>query len=191
MPEDEGMALHQLGQQAAPLGPLLEIGSYCGKSAIYLGAAAQEAGTMLFSIDHHRGSEENQPGWAYHDPRLVDPSGRLDTLPWFRRTIAAAGLEETVVALVGRSAAIAQHWSTPLGMVFIDGGHTEAAVQADYAWSRFVVPGGILAIHDVFADPKDGGQAPYHVYQQAMATGEYEQVLVEGSLRGLRRVARA
>jgi predicted O-methyltransferase YrrM len=189
MPEDEGLALYQLGRRAARVGPLLEIGSYCGKSAIYLGAAAQEAGTMLFSIDHHHGSEENQPGEVYHDPRLVDQkTGRIDTLPWFRGAIAGAGLEETVEAIVGRSADVAASWLTPLGMVFIDGGHTEAAAQADYeCWSGFLGRGGILAIHDVFADPADGGQAPYHVYQRALESRRFTEVMAEGSLRGLVR----
>jgi predicted O-methyltransferase YrrM len=185
MPDDEGMALFDLGLSGAELGPLLEIGSYCGKSAIYLGAAARQAGTALFSIDHHRGSEENQPGQRYHDPRLVDGDGRLDTLPWFRQAIAGADLEETVVAIVGRSDQVAHHWSTPLGLVFIDGGHSEAAAQGDYdAWSGFLVPGGILAIHDVFADPKDGGRPPYELYCRAVDDG-FTDISATGSLRVL------
>jgi predicted O-methyltransferase YrrM len=189
MPDAEGLALFELGRRAAAIGPLLEIGSYCGKSAIYLGAAAQAAGTRVFSIDHHSGSEENQPGEQYHDARLVDSQGLVDTLPWFRRAIAEAGLEDTVVAIVGRSTATAADWSTPLGMVFIDGGHSEAAAQGDYeAWSRFVMPGGILAIHDVFPDPADGGRPPYNVYLRAIDSGRFREVLVEGSLRGLERV---
>ena len=189
MPDEEGIALHQLGRQATAAGPLLEIGGYCGKSAIYLGAAAQEAGTILFSIDHHRGSEENQPGQQHHDPRLVDAEGRVDTLPWFRRAVAGAGLEDTVVAIVGRSTAVAAHWSAPLGMVFIDGGHSEAAAQADYeSWAGFIRPGGILAIHDVFPDPADGGRPPYNVYRRALDSGRFTEVMAVGSLRGLTRL---
>jgi predicted O-methyltransferase YrrM len=190
MPEDEGLALHDLGRRAAEVGPLLEIGGYCGKSAIYLGAAARDAGTVLFSVDHHRGSEENQPGQQYHDPRLVDPSGRVDTLPWFRRTITEAGLEESVVAIVGASTTVARHWAAPLGMVFIDGGHSEAAAQADFdAWQGHVAGGGILAIHDVFPDPAEGGRPPFNVYQRALTGGDFEEILAVGSLRGLRRTA--
>src|ERR1700738_4672143 len=123
MPDDEGLALYDAGVAAAAAGPLLEVGTYCGKSAIYLGAAARAHDTVLFTVDHHRGSEENQPGWEWHDERLVDPaSGRLDTLPWFRRTIAAAALEDAVVAVVGDSPTVARHWRTPLGLVFLDGG---------------------------------------------------------------------
>ena len=189
MPEDEGMALYRAGLSAAPVGPLLEIGSYCGKSAVYLGGAAQEAKTVLFTIDHHRGSEENQAGWEHHDPELVDAAtGRMDTLPFFRRTIERAGLEDVVVAVVGDSPAIAAHWRTPLGLAFVDGGHALDVVLADYeAWSPHVAAGGVLVFHDVFEDPRDGGQAPFEVWKRAVASGMFTPVSTTGSLRVLRR----
>ena len=142
-------------------GPVLEIGSYCGKSTIYLAAAAID-GELVVTVDHHRGSEEHQPGWEYHDPRLVDPrTGRLDTLPTLRATLAAAGLEDHVVVVVGRSADVARLWRTPLGMVFIDGGHTEQAAMMDYqGWAPWVAPGGVLAIHDVFPSTRPTAAAP-------------------------------
>ena len=192
MPDDEGLALERAGAEAARGGlPLLEVGTYCGKSSVYLGAAARDAGVLLFTVDHHHGSEENQPGWEYHDERLVDPrTGRLDTLPFFRRTIVDAGLEDTVVGMVGRSAAVAAAWRTPLGLVFIDGGHSEAAAHADYeGWAPHLAGGGLLAIHDVFPDPADGGQAPFHVYERALASGGFRELegLGCGSLRVLRK----
>jgi MMP 1-O-methyltransferase len=190
MPDDEGLALHGAGLSVAGLGPLLEIGTYCGKSTLYLGAAARAGGTVLFTVDHHRGSEENQRGWEYHDPRLEDPEDpdRLDTLPWFRRTITRAGLEETVIAVVGRSDVLARHWRTPLALVFIDGGHSQPAVDADYeGWAPHVMPGGLLAIHDVFPDPAQGGQAPYEVYRRALGSGTFAQHSATGSLQVLRR----
>ena len=189
MPDDEGLALHAAGRDAAPVGPLLEVGSYCGKSAVYLGAAARAGGTVLFSVDHHRGSEENQAGWEHHDPELVDPAtGRMDTLPFFRRTIERAGLEDAVVAVVGDSPAIATHWRTPLGLVFVDGGHALDVVLADYeAWSPHVAAGGVLVFHDVFEDPRDGGQAPFEVWKRAVASGMFTPVSTTGSLRVLRR----
>jgi MMP 1-O-methyltransferase len=187
MPDEEGLALHEAGRAAAGAGPLLEIGTYCGKSAIYLGAAAREAGSVLFTVDHHRGSEENQPGWVWHDEALVDPeTGRLDTLPWFRRTIAGAGLEDVVVAVVGDSPTVARHWATPLGLVFIDGGHGFDVALADYeGWAGHVAPGGLLAFHDVFEDPATGGQAPFEVWRRAVADG-FTPVSTTGSLRLLR-----
>jgi predicted O-methyltransferase YrrM len=189
MPPDEGLALFETAAAYAGRGPVAEIGTYCGKSTIYLAAAARLAGQVVVTVDHHHGSEENQPGWEYHDAELVDPvTGRLDTLPQFRATLAATGLEEHVIAIVGRSAEVAALWRAPLGLLFIDGGHTDAAAVADYeGWAPRVTPGGALAIHDVFPDPADGGQAPYRIFRRALASGAFTQVRVAGSLRVLER----
>jgi predicted O-methyltransferase YrrM len=191
MPEDEGAFLHRIARERLAEGPVLEVGSYCGKSAIYLGAAAREVGGTVFTLDHHRGSEENQAGWEHHDPSLVDPElGLMDTLPTFRRTIARALLEEHVVALVGASATVARHWRTPLSLLFIDGGHAEVHAQGDYSgFAQWLVPGGALVIHDVFERPEDGGQAPYHVWLRAVDSGCFEPVDTVGSMRWLRRVS--
>ena len=194
MPDDEGTALHEAGRAATAtgLGPLLEVGTYCGKSALYLGFAAQRAGGVLFSVDHHRGSEENQAGWEHHDTSLVDPStGRMDTLPLARRAVEEAGLEESVVLVVGHSAVVAGAWAAPLALLFIDGGHGEDMAWADYrAWTPKVAVGGLLAIHDVFPDPADGGRPPYEIFCAALDSGEFkeEPELSCGSLRVLRRV---
>lgn len=193
MPPDEGLALYEAGLEAAaavPGAPLLEVGSYCGKSSIYLGAAAQQCSTVLVAIDHHRGSEENQPGWQWHEPDLVDPViGRMDTLPWFRRTVHEAGLEGSVVAVVGDSPTVSSFWSTPCALVFIDGGHGEEPARADYEmWTPHVAPGGLLAIHDVFPDPADGGRPPYEqIYLPAVRSGQFSELRAVGSLRVLRR----
>jgi predicted O-methyltransferase YrrM len=195
MPDEEGLALYRAGLQAAKsgLGPLLEVGTYCGKSAIYLGAAAKEGGTILFTVDHHRGSEENQPGWPHHDPTLVDPrTGRMDTLPLARRAVEDAGLEESVVLVVGESAVVAGMWSTPLALLFIDGGHAVEVEWADYrSWTPKVAAGGWLAIHDVFADPAEGGRPPYEIYCAALESGQWTEDRSAGcgSLRVLRRSA--
>jgi predicted O-methyltransferase YrrM len=193
MPPDEGLALHEAALEAGAGdgagAPLLEIGTYCGKSAIYLGAAARELGTVLFTVDHHRGSEENQAGWEHHDPALVDATtGRMDTLPEFRRTIHDAGLEDVVVAIVGDSPAVAARWRTPVAFLFIDGGHGHEPAHRDYeGWVPAVQPGGLLAIHDVFPDPADGGRPPFEIYQRALASGAFDEVRAVGSLRVLRR----
>jgi predicted O-methyltransferase YrrM len=190
MPDDEGLALHDAALAAARAvdAPLLEIGTYCGKSGVYLGAAARSAGTVLFTVDHHRGSEENQAGWEHHDTEVVDPrTGRMDTLPFFRRTMEDAGLDDVVVAVVGYSVPVARAWATPVSFLFIDGGHALDVAMADYAnWSPNVAVGGTLAIHDVFEDPDQGGQAPFQVWQRAVADG-FTPVATTGSLRVLRR----
>jgi predicted O-methyltransferase YrrM len=190
MPPDEGLALHDAAAGVAVDGPMLEIGSYCGKSAIYLGAAARARDTVLFSVDHHRGSEENQAGWEWHEPDLVDKEiGKMDTLPIFRRTIHDAGLEGTVVAVVADSPTLARHWTTPLSLLFIDGGHGEEPAHRDYElWTPHVRTGGLLLIHDVFPDPKDGGRPPYEIYCRALESKRFEDVSATGSLRVLRSI---
>jgi MMP 1-O-methyltransferase len=189
MPEDEGDLLYDVAVRALADGPGLEVGTYCGKSAIYLGAAARAAGSTVFTVDHHRGSEENQVGWEYHDTTLADAEfGRLDTLPTFRHTLKDAGLEEEVVAVVGRSTTVSALWRTPLAFVFIDGGHTDEHAGNDYTgWGRWVQHGGTLVVHDVFPDPADGGQAPYRIYLRALDSG-FEETGVLGSMRVLTRV---
>ena len=189
MPVDEGLALYEAAASVTVPGPFLEIGSYCGKSAVYLGTAARERATVLFALDHHRGSEENQPGWEWHEPDLVDPrDGRIDTLPFFRRTIADAGLEGTVVALVGDSPAVAAQWATPLALLFIDGGHGHEPAHRDYDnWVPHVRVHGTLVIHDVFPDPAHGGRPPFEIYCRAIESGAFVDVAATGSLRVLRR----
>ncbi|AIA03291.1 MULTISPECIES: class I SAM-dependent methyltransferase [Streptomyces] len=190
MPVDEGLALYAAAGEAAALGlPLVEIGTYCGRSTLLLAEAARAAGVLAVTVDHHRGSEEQQPGWEYHDPEVVDPVvGRMDTLPTFRRTLHAAGLEDRVIALVGRSPQAAAVWQAPAGLVFIDGGHTDEHATADYeGWAPHVADGGLLVVHDVFPDPADGGQAPYRIYCRALASGAFTEVGAHRSLRVLRR----
>jgi predicted O-methyltransferase YrrM len=193
MPDDEGEALHRAAATlpADVAGPLVEIGSYCGKSAIYLGAAARAAGRVLLCVDHHRGSEENQPGWEWHEPDLVDPEvGLIDTLPRFRRTVFEAGLEGTVVAVVGDSPTVARLLAPAAALVFIDGGHGTEPAHADYeAWAPKVAAGGRLVIHDVFPDPADGGRPPYEVYLRALRSGRFAELSATGSLRVLERVS--
>ncbi|MFD9161966.1 class I SAM-dependent methyltransferase [Streptomyces sp. NPDC059558] len=190
MPVREGLALYEAAATAGALGlPLLEVGTYCGRSTILLADAAREAGVAAITVDHHRGSEEQQPGWEYHDPTVVDPEiGLMDTLPTFRRTLHRAGLEDHVIAIVGRSPQVAATWGGELGFVFIDGGHTDEHASGDYeGWAPHVAVGGTLVIHDVFPDPADGGQAPYRIYLRALASGAFEEVSVTDSLRVLRR----
>ena len=197
MPPDEGDALHDAAVAAgvaAPGRPWVEVGSYCGRSTVWLGDAARRTGVTLFAVDHHRGSEENQAGWEHHDADVVDTrTGRMDTLPHFRRTMHDADLEDVVVGVVGRSPVVAATWSTPLGFLFIDGGHGVDPARADYrGWTPHVVLGGTLAIHDVFPDPADGGRPPYdEIYRPAIDSGDFELVSSTGSLRVLRRVAAA
>ncbi len=188
---EEGARLYALAAEVADLGPGLEVGSYCGKSTLYLGAAVRSVGGTMFAIDHHRGSEEHQSGEAYHDPELFDAQlGRMDSLPQFRRTLALAGLEDMVIAVVAGSAVVGRHWQIPLSFVFIDGGHSLEAALTDYrTWAPHVMPGGYLMIHDIFPDPADGGQAPHTIYQLALASGLFAPQPMTRSLGVLKRLA--
>jgi len=194
MPADEGDALYDAAVAAGgamPGLPFLEVGSYCGRSTVWLGGAARACGTVVYAVDHHRGSEENQAGWEHHDPTVVDPRiGKMDTLPFFRATIHDAGLEDVVFAVVGQSPAVARAWHTPLAFLFIDGGHGEEPARLDYlGWTPHVAVGGTLAIHDVFPDPADGGRPPYEqIFVPALESGRFRLVSSTGSLRVLHRV---
>ncbi|MDG2262424.1 MAG: class I SAM-dependent methyltransferase [Actinomycetota bacterium] len=188
MPDDEGRALYDAAIDSGPKGPIVEIGTYCGKSAVYLGAAAAEVGSVVFTVDHHRGSEEMQAGWEHHDDSLVGPSGEMNSLPTFRALMREADLDAHVVAVVGDSAVVGASWFVPAAMVFIDGGHGPIPANADYElWAPHVVLGGLLAIHDVFPNPDDGGRPPYEIFRRAIDSGEFVEVRAVGSLRILRR----
>lgn len=195
MPPEEGDALWAAAMAATtnvPGTPMLEVGSYCGRSTIWLGDVAERAGTVLFALDHHRGSEENQSGWEHHDTDVVDVrTGKMDTLPFFRAAIHDAGVEPSVVALVGRSPSVSAAWTTPLSFLFIDGGHGAEPARLDYeGWTPHVALGATLAIHDVFPDPADGGQAPYEqIFRPAVESGRFRLDSTTGSLRVLTRIA--
>ncbi len=189
--DTEALRLYELAKEASRFGPCLEIGSYCGKSSAYLGMGCKENGGILFSIDHHTGSEEQQPGQEYFDPELVDKeTGMIDTFRIFRKTINELLLEDTVVSIVSNSEVVARSWAIPLSMVFIDGGHTFEAVFTDYnSWAPHLLPGGFLAIHDIFSDPAEGGQAPYCIYNLALSSGLFLELPMVHTLGILKRAS--
>jgi len=186
---EEGQGLFEYAQKAAQLGPGLEIGSYCGKSSLYLGCGFQKQNQILFTIDHHRGSEEQQPGEEYFDPDLFDETiEKIDTLKFLRSALEQAELEDTVIPIVSRSETVARSWQTPLSLVFIDGSHTFESAEKDYeCWTPHILDGGYLLIHDIFPDPSKGGQAPYHIYKKAVASGLFQKIEMIQTLGILRR----
>jgi predicted O-methyltransferase YrrM len=194
MPDDEGAALYDAALVAcsdSPAPSIVEVGAWCGKSTVYLGAAAEETGAVVLSVDHHHGSEELQVGWAHFDPELVDPAdGRVNTLSAWQRTIAIAELESCVVGLVGDSPTVARHVRDGVTFCFIDGGHGHDVAWADYrAWVPLLGVGGVLAIHDVFEDPRAGGRPPFELYRHALSA-DFTELAATGSLRVLQRSGR-
>ncbi len=189
--DEEAFRLYEIASEASKEGPCLEIGSYCGKSAAYLGLACKQNGSILFSIDHHRGSEEQQPGQDYFDPELFDEeTGQIDTFKIFRKVVTDLSLEDTVIPVVARSEVVARSWATPLSMVFIDGGHTFEAVFKDYnCWVPHLIPSGYLVIHDIFSDAEKGGQAPYCMYHMALSSGLFNELPMINTLGILKRAS--
>jgi len=186
---EEGVRLYELARAASRRGPCLEIGSYCGKSAAYLGMGCKESGGILFSLDHHEGSEEQQPGQEYFDPELFnEKTGKIDTFPIFQEVLRMLSLTDTVVPIIAKSSVAARLWRTPVSLILIDGGHTFEAAFTDYnAWISHLLPEGILAIHDIFADRSQGGQAPRCIYNLALDSGLFEELPGTGTLGVLQR----
>lgn len=196
MPEVEGDALFVEACSACdelPRLPIVEVGTYCGRSTVWLGAAAERCKTVLFTVDHHSGSEENQKGWEWFDESLVDANTqKLNTLPTLLKTLQRAELGDAVLPIVAESRIASQQLSFEVAFCFIDGGHGELPTQLDFAgWTPKVAIGGRLAIHDVFSDARDGGQAPHDfIYRPALDSGEFVEISAVGSLRVLRRIKR-
>ena len=188
--KQEAESLYQFAKKYSSLGPCLEIGSYCGKSAVYLGAAVKENNQILYSIDHHKGSEEQQPGEEFFDPDLLNETRKgINTLPFFLETLDKADLRDNVIPIVSTSVEASEVWSKPLAMVFIDGGHSDQAANDDYdVWHPHIIEGGLLAIHDVFPDPKDGGRPPFNIYTKAIDSGLFKELEMIKSLALLEKL---
>ncbi len=191
MPDDEGLALHAAGLDGAARRARSSRSAPTAASRRSTSAPRRErGGTVLFTVDHHRGSEENQAGWEHHDPSVVDPrTGRMDTLPFFRRTIEDAGLEDVVVAVIGDSPTVAAHWAHAARARC-----SSTAVTRSTSRSPTTRPGrrtsrraACSSFHDVFEDPADGGQAPFEVWTARGAPPAFTPVSTTGSLRVLRR----
>ena len=79
MPSHEGEALASWAEEFSKIGPLMEIGSFCGKSSIYMGLEAKKLNQVVYTIDHHQGSEEHQLNEEYFDSEIYDKSLQLSS----------------------------------------------------------------------------------------------------------------
>ena len=186
----EGEALYEYASKFVINKPALEIGSYCGKSSVYIGTAIKKNNQKLYSVDHHKGSEEQQPGEEYFDSDLLSDDGNcIDTLPHFLKTIRDFKLEGFVIPVISTSEEANEDFNQDFDMVFIDGGHAEETAQQDFEmWSKRLDSGGILAIHDVYPNPEDGGRPPFNIYKKALKGGSFKELDSIKSLRILQKV---
>ena len=175
----EGKALSKWAEEFSKVGPIMEIGSYCGKSTLFLAYGANKNNQIVFTVDHHNGSEEHQIDEEYFDNEIYDTeTNSVNSFPLFVKNINQFRASN-VVPIVRSSSDAAKTWNTYLGMVFIDGGHSlETAMQDFNSWNEKIISGGALVIHDIFEKPEDGGQAPFIVYQHALKNGfsDFERV---------------
>ena len=180
MPRHEGLALTKWAENFSQCGPALEIGTFGAKSALYIAAGSSIHDELVYTIDHHSGSEEHQLGEEYFDPEIYDKKlGRVNTVPLMQTNLQQFDESNWVVPIIANANSIAPSWRSELGLLFIDGSHTEISTLNDYDnWSSKLHSHGALVIHDIYEKPEDGGQAPYLIYQKALTEGFqlYERV---------------
>ncbi len=186
----ESKKLQELFQKVHKLGPILEIGTYCGKSAINFAEVAKKFNSLVFSVDHHTGSEEHQLGEEYHDDELFDKRlNKFNTLPEFLKNVILYKKSEYIIPILDESKKAAKRFFEEISLLFIDGGHAKQTALDDYyAWKDKICSGGLLVIHDVFPDPEDGGRPPFEIYSLASESGEFEDLGIYETLGILKRI---
>ena len=187
---EEGLFLYELTKKYCLKNFAVEIGSYCGKSACYIGQACKENKTYLMTIDHHRGSEEQQYGEEYFDPEEYNYDKKIvDTLPTLLKNIQKFRFEEVILPVINSSELASKDIENNIDLVFIDGSHTFESTRKDYvSWKNKIRIGGILAIHDVYDSEVEGGQAPKEIYEKALSEN-FKLLKRVNSLVALLRIA--
>jgi MMP 1-O-methyltransferase len=144
----EGYALMELAATGPGVGAVVEIGSFMGRSTCWLAAGAQRSHReKVTAIDHFAGSPEHQPGQGCESQVIRDEGSTFRT---FKANIEQAGVADHVQPIVASSEEAAKTWNAPIRLLFIDGDHSYEAARLDFGlWSPFVVPGGVIAFHDV------------------------------------------
>lgn len=168
----QGFVLSLMAEQGPGVGAIVEIGSFKGRSTAWLAYGAKSAGReKVTAIDPFTGSPEHQPGqeWADSDLAVLG-----STLPVFGENLRKLDLFDHVNPVVSTSADAAKEWNDPIRLLFIDGDHSYEGSKLDFeSWTPHVVPGGLVAIHDI--GHWDGVT---RFYRELMSTtDDYEEVL--------------
>ena len=135
----EGRLLYALARNCTGRGIIVEIGSWKGKSTIWLGKGSKAGKNIpIHAIDPHTGSPET---WQMYGP--------VWTFDEFRSNIHAANLDGLVIPLRQTSEEAARSFEGAVELIFIDGAHEYEMVRLDFElWFPKVVDGGIMAFHD-------------------------------------------
>ena len=171
--ERQGRELFRAALACAGRGAIVEIGSWKGRSTVWLAAAARRAGTIVYAVDRHEASREDPTARTYDD---------------FRRNLTAAGLLDHVRPLVMSSREAERILEGPVGVLFIDGDHSDAGAQEDFTlWLPRLAPGAALLCHDVSTASYSG---PRRMFQRLVCrSAEFDAVRRVGSMMVARRTA--
>jgi hypothetical protein len=188
--DKEAKKLQELFLKVHHLGSVLEIGTYCGKSALNFSEVAKDVNGLIYTIDHHTGSEEHQRGEEYHDSELFDERlKKFNTLPEFLNNLKSKKMAKFIIPIIDKSQNASNFFSEKISLLFIDGGHSFETALSDYnAWKDKICADGLLVIHDVFPNPKDGGRPPYEIYTLARESKEFNDLGIYETLGILKKV---
>ena len=188
--DKEAKKLQELFLKVHHLGSVLEIGTYCGKSALNFSEVAKGVNGLIYTIDHHTGSEEHQRGEEYHDSELFDERlKKFNTLPEFLKNLKSKKMAKFIIPIIDKSQNASNFFSEKISLLFIDGGHSFETALRDYnAWKDKICADGFLVIHDVFPNPKDGGRPPYEIYTLARESKEFDDLGIYETLGILKKV---
>lgn len=188
--DKEAKKLQELFLKVHHLGSVLEIGTYCGKSALNFSEVAKDVNGLIYTIDHHTGSEEHQRGEEYHDSELFDERlKKFNTLPEFLNNLKSKKMAKFIIPIIDKSQNASKFFSEKISLLFIDGGHSFETALSDYnVWKDKICVDGLLVIHDVFPNPKDGGRPPYEIYTLARESKEFDDLGIYETLGILKKV---
>jgi len=188
--DKEAKKLQELFLKVHHLGSVLEIGTYCGKSTLNFALIAKKIDGLIYTVDHHTGSEEHQLGEEYHDEDLYDKRlKKFNTLPEFLKNLRSSNLGRFIIPIISKSSDASKTFSESISLLFIDGGHSLEAALCDYnSWKDKICSGGLLVIHDVFPNPQDGGRPPFEIYSKAQKSKQFEDLGIYETLGILKKI---